>query len=65
MTAHLTYVRLFGMDIKEIRQRLGLTQEKLAQRLGVSCYTVRRWETGKVKPSPLAQKAIDDLLRET
>jgi len=53
------------MEIKEIRQRLGLTQEKLAQRLGVSCYTVRRWETGKFKPSPLAQKAIDDLLRET
>lgn len=52
------------MDIKGIRQRLELTQEKLAQRLGVSCYTVRRWETGKVKPSPLAQKAIDDLLKE-
>lgn len=52
------------MEIKQIRQRLGLTQEKLAQRLGVSCYTVRRWEAGRVRPSPLAQKAIDDLLKE-
>jgi len=52
------------MEIKEIRQRLGLTQEKLAHRLGVSCYTVRRWEAGRTKPSPLAQKAIKDLLKQ-
>lgn len=53
------------MDIKSIRQRLNLTQEQLAYKLGVSWTTVARWEGGKGKPSPLAQKAIDNLLKET
>ena len=53
------------MDIKSIRERLGLTQEQLAHKLGVSWATVARWERGKGEPSPLAQKAIDDLPKET
>ncbi|HUV57001.1 MAG TPA: helix-turn-helix domain-containing protein [Dehalococcoidales bacterium] len=53
------------MDIKAIRVRLNLTQEQLAQRIGVSWATVARWERGAGKPSPLAQKAIENLLKET
>lgn len=52
------------MDIKPIREQLGLTQEELARKLGVSWGTVARWESGKVKPSPLARKVIEDLLRK-
>jgi len=33
-------------DLKRIRQKLGLTQEDLAERLGVTRITVGRWETG-------------------
>jgi DNA-binding transcriptional regulator YiaG len=51
------------MEIKELRKRLGLTQEKLAVMLGVSCYTVKRWEQGRCKPSPLARRAIDEFLK--
>ena len=53
------------MDIKGIRKRLGFTQEKLAHKLGVSWATVARWETGKGEPSPLALKALEELLKET
>ena len=53
------------MDIKAIRQKLQLTQEQLASKLGVTTFTVRRWEKGKTKPSPLSRKAIENLLKET
>lgn len=49
------------MDIRKIRKRLNLTQEQLAQRLGVSFTTVNRWEKGKNEPSPLAFRALEEL----
>lgn len=50
--------------VRELRQRLGLTQEKLAERLGVRFQTVNRWERGHAQPSPLALKAIKQELRK-
>lgn len=50
--------------VRELRQRTGLTQEKFAARLGVTFPTINRWENGRTKPSPLALKRIEDLLRE-
>ena len=52
------------MDIKTIRTKFGLTQQELAYRLGVAVPTVARWEAGKGKPSKLARKAIENLLKE-
>ena len=48
--------------IRTIRQRTGLTQEKLAAKLGVTFPTVNRWEHGRTKPSPLAIMRIKDLI---
>ncbi len=48
--------------VRTLRRRMGLTQEKLAARLGVAYPTVNRWENGRAKPSPLAMKQIEDLL---
>ena len=50
--------------IKTIRQKLGLSQEELAQKLGVSFTSVNRWENGQTKPSKLAKKQIDLLCKE-
>lgn len=50
--------------IRELRQRLHLSQERLAQQLGVSFQTVNRWERGKVNPSPMATKLIKQILIE-
>ncbi len=62
MTA--TKQRLVADLIREIRSRQGLTQEKFAARLGVTCLTVNRWENGRAKPSPLAMEKIEAQLRE-
>ena len=51
--------------LKKVRKSLDLTQEQLAQRLGVSFATVNEWENGKRKPSPLAKAAIEQFLKET
>ncbi len=48
--------------VRELRARLGLTQEQMATRLGVTFPTINRWENGRAKPSPLARKQIEDLL---
>ena len=40
----------FGMFMKELRKRNGLTQEQVAERLNVSNRTVSRWETGTNMP---------------
>ena len=51
-------------QIRFVRVTLGLTQEKLAMRLGVAFPTVNRWENGRTQPSPLALRQIEVLLAE-
>ena len=50
--------------IRELRQQLGLSQEKLAAKLGVSFRTVNRWENRRAVPSALATKQIESLLHQ-
>lgn len=60
-----------GNQIKERRQRLGWSQDELAQKLYVSRVTVSHWETGKTLPdvqsmlllANLFDTTIDDLVR--
>jgi len=51
-----------SIDIKPLRDRLDLTQEELARKLGVSLSTVSRWETGRSRPSQLAKGRLLDLV---
>ena len=45
-----------GKELKQIRQRLGLTQVELAEQLGVTANTVARWERDEVSiREPLAR----------
>ena len=50
--------------VKKLRTTQGLTQEQFAAKIGVTFSTVNRWENGKGKPSPLAMKQIEELLKE-
>ena len=50
--------------LKTIRKTLSLTQEQLAHRLGVSFVSVNEWQNGKRKPSPLARRQIEQLVKE-
>jgi predicted ATPase/DNA-binding CsgD family transcriptional regulator/DNA-binding XRE family transcriptional regulator len=47
--------------LRAIRATLGLSQEQLARRLGVSFATVNRWESGRTQLSPRAARAIAEL----
>ena len=49
--------------IRNLRKQTGLTQEKFAAKLGVTFPTINRWENRRAKPSPLALKQIEGLLR--
>jgi len=50
-----------GERIKEIRKKLGLSQEAFAHTIGVAVKTVNLWENGKSNPSRLAVEKLDML----
>lgn len=51
--------------MRELRSKLGLTQEQFPAKLCVTFSTVNRWERGKSKPSPLAMRQIKELMERT
>lgn len=53
-----------GDEIKALRTRLRLTQEQMANRLGVRFATLNRWENGHASPSPLAARELERLARD-
>jgi len=50
--------------IKELRERLDLTQEQFAQRVGVTYSTVNHWENGKRTPQPYLIRRLLELKQE-
>ena len=51
-----------SFEIKELRRKLQLSQNRLAAELGVTLATVGRWECGLREPSNLAVRAMKLLL---
>lgn len=51
-------------QIKEIRNKLNLTQAVFAEILGVSVKTVEAWESGRNIPNGSAQRILDLLNKE-
>jgi putative transcriptional regulator len=43
------------VDVKSIRERLGLSQAAFANRFGLSVSALRNWEQGKRQPDPAAR----------
>ncbi|GHU09072.1 DNA methyltransferase [Betaproteobacteria bacterium] len=50
--------------LRTLRAKFSLTQEQLAERLGVSFATVNRWEGGQSRPQRAQAEAIAALVRE-
>lgn len=48
--------------LAEWREKKGLTQEQVAQRLGTSDVTISRWETGMRRPDDDAKAAFAEAL---
>lgn len=55
----------FGKKLQELRNRQGLTQEQLAQRIFVSRTAVSKWESGRGTPSIDSLKRISELFSVT
>lgn len=54
----------FSDKVRTARYQLGLSQERLAAKLGVSFSTVNRWEKGHAMPSYLALDRFNALCKE-
>ncbi len=57
------YIRI-SVDVQQLRQRLGMSRDALARKLGVTYKTIYLWEKGKNKPSPMAQQKLEELERQ-
>lgn len=63
----------FSEKLKEIRKKEGLSQEQLAEKIGVSRQAITKWETGKGLPdvdnmvilAEIFKTTLDELLRDT
>jgi len=53
-----------SQSIRDLRARLGMTQEEFAHAIAVTVSTVNRWENGHANPSKLAWRAIQGLARK-
>lgn len=54
----------FAEKVKIVRENLKISQEKMAQLLGVSFSTVNRWEQGKALPSYATIQKFNALCKE-
>jgi len=57
-------MKLFQGNIKEIRSKIGWSQEELAREIGVSLSTVQRWEQSGTRPSQLACRELERVLHK-
>lgn len=55
----------FAERIKRQRKKMGLNQEELAERLGVSITTIRRWEWGARMPNTEILPKLAEILGTT
>lgn len=53
-----------GEDVKELRERIKVSQPVLAQLINTSASTVRAWETGQKNPGGPSCKLLDILNRK-
>jgi len=53
-----------GDEFKQLRTRLGMTQDELGQRLGVARVTVARWEIGLRRVPELAARLVQHVAKE-
>ena len=51
-----------GRVIQKAREAKGMSREELAAELGVSVFSVMRWESGKTRPLRAFRKKLEEIL---
>ena len=51
------------MTVKEMREKLGLTQELFAMRYNIPKRTIENWETGKRTPPPYVLEMLENAIK--
>lgn len=54
----------YAQKIKKLREVLLITQQELANLLGVSIVTVNRWENGKFEPTMKEKRKLSIMFKE-
>lgn len=54
--------KMANLNLKERRQKLGISQEALAREVGISMGTINRLENTDCTPHPLTRQAIEAAL---
>ncbi|MDR1397257.1 MAG: helix-turn-helix domain-containing protein [Desulfarculales bacterium] len=49
--------------MRKVRRAMEMSQQQLAEKLGVSYTSINRWEKKVVEPSPLARKSFLDFCK--
>lgn len=57
-------VRIEEIDVRTLRNKLGLTQKQFAKLFGVSLATLRNWEQGRRRPEGPAMVLLNVIKRE-
>ena len=55
--------KVFGEKLRNHRKRLGMTQEEVAEKIGVSPQAISKWEAGDCLPDCFNLKAISDIYK--
>jgi len=53
--------KIFGEKLRNHRKRLGMTQEEVGEKVGVSAQAISKWEAGDCLPDCFNLKAISDV----
>lgn len=59
------YMEQFREKIKELRKKMGWSQEDLAREIDVSLSTVQRWEGKGAKPARHSRRELARLFQKT
>jgi putative transcriptional regulator len=53
-----------SVDVRKVRERLGLSQEEFAHRYRLSLRTIQEWEQGRKQPSEAARVLLFAIARD-
>lgn len=53
------------INVRELRDQLGMSRKEFGQCVNASTRTVRRWENGEAEPSQMAMKHLESAREQT